>query len=243
MTRKRLPKAITQKGEDLQLTKVGGAASEEHEGPVNWGTSHPLLEEGFSQKSASPNSMAEAEGVPKRLPDQEVAALQPASPHRTAEAESASAIFLPPIAGELLPPVPIYAEPHAARRRAVAQKIVERYRLYAAVGGLFPVPVVNVAGVMAIITRMVKTLSNLYEVPFERGRTRSMVIGILGGAVPTGLGAATASTVALAGPGGGFVGLAVCSLTAAALTRGIGTIMVEHFETATRSPVVAKSVK
>ena len=91
-------------------------------------------------------------------------------------------------------------------------------------------PAVNVAGVTAVILRMVKLLSDLYDVPFERDKTRSVVIGIMGGAAPTGLGAVTSSTLALIVPGAAAAGIAVSSLTAAALTRKIGMSFVERFE-------------
>ena len=122
----------------------------------------------------------------------------------------------------------------AGRRSGVVwqRKIVERHKTYAAIGGLSPLPILNVAGVTAMIMRMVKQLSELYGAPFERDRTRSLVIGIMGGAVPTGLGTVTASTLAFAFPGSGVVGLAVTALTAGALTRGIGLVFIEHFESA-----------
>jgi uncharacterized protein (DUF697 family) len=162
--------------------------------------------------------------------DEEAPAPQSASRHGGVEAGPAVAVSSPPGASDLLPAVSISTEPQAVRRRSAARKIVERHRTYAAVGGLFPLPVVNVAGVTAIIVRMVKQLSDLYGVPFERDRTRSAIIGLIGGAVPTGLGAATASTLAFAVPGGALVGLAVSAITAGALTRGIGLVFVEHFE-------------
>ena len=102
--------------------------------------------------------------------------------------------------------------------------------MVAAVGGLFPMPAVNVVGVTAIILRMVKALGDLYGVPFERDKARSIVIGLMGGAAPAGLGAATASTLAFVLPGAGAVGLAVSSVTAAALTRRIGVVFIERFE-------------
>ena len=120
------------------------------------------------------------------------------------------------------------------RRRRLARKIVQRHETYAAVGGLFPLPVVNVAGVAAIIMRMVRQLSELYGVPFERERTRSTIIGLVGGAVPTGVGTATASTLAFAVPGSAIVGLAVSAFTAGAMTRGIGLVFLEQFEDAAR---------
>lgn len=136
----------------------------------------------------------------------------------------------------------VAAEPHSissvepqptGSRRGQAQKIVARHRLYAAMGGLAPLPVVNVAGVTAIILRMVKALSRLYGVPFERDRTRTMVIGLMGGAVPTGLATATASTLVFVMPASGLVGLAVSSFTAATFTYGIGLVFIDHFENAT----------
>ena len=149
--------------------------------------------------------------------------------HDAFEAEPAPVTFSRPVANDQFPAVSIDAGRQAVRRR-LALRIVERHRTYAAIGGLSPLPIVNVAGVAALVVRMVKQLSKLYGVPFERERTRSLVISILGGATPTGLGTATASTLAFVLPGSTLVGLAVSALTAGALTRGIGLVFIEHFE-------------
>jgi uncharacterized protein (DUF697 family) len=122
------------------------------------------------------------------------------------------------------------ADPRAAKRRQLANKIVDRHRLYAAGGGLLPLPVASIAGVTAVVLRMVKQLSQLYGLPFERDQTRALVVSIIGGAVPTGLGVATTSTLAWIIPGGLLVGLVVSAVTAGALTRGIGLVFVDSFE-------------
>jgi uncharacterized protein (DUF697 family) len=122
------------------------------------------------------------------------------------------------------------AEAFAARRRSQARAIVERHAAYAAVGGIIPLPIANVASITAVIVRMVKMLSDLYAVPFERDRARAIVIGMMGGAMPTGLAAATTSTLVYIIPGSALIGLAVSSIAAVACTRGIGRIFVEHFE-------------
>jgi uncharacterized protein (DUF697 family) len=119
----------------------------------------------------------------------------------------------------------------ATRRRSQANSIVERHTAYAAVGGIIPVPIANVASITAVIVRMVKLLSDLYGIPFERDRARAIVVGLMGGAMPTGLGAVTTSTLFYVVPGSALVGLAVSSITAVACTRSIGRIFVEHFET------------
>lgn len=146
------------------------------------------------------------------------------------EAETALTISSVPAANDPLPRDSEQVRSLAAKRSALARKIVERHRTFAALGGLVPLPIVNIASVTAINLRMVKQLSDLYQVPFQRDRTRSMIIGLMGGAVPTGLGAATASTLTFIMPGGAFVGLGVSAITAAALTRGIGLVFAESFE-------------
>jgi uncharacterized protein (DUF697 family) len=121
--------------------------------------------------------------------------------------------------------------PHlAAKRRMIARRIVERHRTYAAVGGLVPVPVANIASVTAINLRMVQQLSALYQVPFQRDRARAAIVSLIGGAAPSGFGMATSSALMWIIPGGMFVGLGVSALSAGALTRAIGQVFAESFE-------------
>jgi uncharacterized protein (DUF697 family) len=135
-----------------------------------------------------------------------------------------------PAAGALVVQRREPTEFNAVRRLSQAQAIVERHATYSAAGGLVPLPIVNVASVTAIILRMVKRLSNLYGVPFERDRARAIVVGLAGGAMPTGLAAVTTSTLHYLVPASALIGLAVSSVTAVACTRSIGRIFVEHFE-------------
>jgi uncharacterized protein (DUF697 family) len=125
---------------------------------------------------------------------------------------------------------PVPTELNAVRRLARARAIVERHATYSAAGGLIPLPLVNVASVTAIILRMVKRLSALYGVPFERDRARAIVVGLVGGATPTGLAAVTTSTLQYLVPATALIGLAVSSVAAVGCTRSIGRIFVEHFE-------------
>jgi uncharacterized protein (DUF697 family) len=117
----------------------------------------------------------------------------------------------------------------AAKRLVLANRIVETHGTLAALSGMAPLPAINAIGVAAVILRMLGQLSELYQVRFERNQTRMLVIGILGGA-PTGLGAAAVSTIGLVAPAPAFIGLAVSTLTAAAVTRAIGEVFIESFE-------------
>jgi len=122
------------------------------------------------------------------------------------------------------------AETNVAKRRARARAIVARHAAYSAVGGIFPLPVASVAGITTVIIRMVKMLSDLYGVPFERDRARAIIVGLVGGTMPTGFAAVTTSTLFYVVPSGALMGLVVSSITAIACTRGIGQIFIEHFE-------------
>jgi uncharacterized protein (DUF697 family) len=127
-------------------------------------------------------------------------------------------------------PAPRRAAIEAAQRRSRAEAIVRRHATYAAVGGIMPLPLLSFATVTGIILRMVKVLSDHYGVPFEDDRARAIVIGLMGGAMPTGLGVVASSTLAYIVPASAVIGLAVSTVVAVASTRGIGRVFVEHFE-------------
>ena len=143
----------------------------------------------------------------------------------SASKPQAASARLPDAAPETMP-----ESGDAALRRSQALRIVQRHAAFSLAGGIIPLPLVNVASVMAVIVRMVKKLSDHYGVPFEHDRARAIVIGLVGGAMPTGLGVTTASTLGYLVPGANLIGLAVSSISAGACTRGVGRIFVEHFE-------------
>jgi uncharacterized protein (DUF697 family) len=118
----------------------------------------------------------------------------------------------------------------AALRRRKAVALVERYANWSAVGGVIPVPLANAAAITALMVRMIKSLSTLYDVPFEKNRTRAAVVGLMGGVLPTGFGTIAASTLTYFVPGYGLLSLAVSSVTSSAYARSIGQLYIEHFE-------------
>lgn len=203
VSKKALPKAIRRMTDDTPEVIVVPGANGQHETPVP--VASPT-ERSNDRIAANP---AQVSDVVCAVPVQAAS-----SPTPTA----------------LVRPASMGAAVDATGRRSQALKIVERHAVYAAVGGIIPVPIANVAGVTAIIVRMVKVLSDLYGTPFERDRARAIVVGFMGGAMPTGLGAVTTSTLGYIVPGSGLLGLAVSSVTAVACTRSIGRIFVEHFE-------------
>ena len=69
-------------------------------------------------------------------------------------------------------------------------------------------PILNAGTLTAILVRMIKSLSDLYGVPFERNRTRAAVIGLMGGVLPTGFATIATSVVTAFIPGYNLLGLA-----------------------------------
>jgi uncharacterized protein (DUF697 family) len=200
MSMKKLPKAIRGTAAHIHPVSAGHGEGAHQEAPA-----HP----------ADPNLLADGRTASHAFGGNIVAVI-PASPKPVARAPSSRA--------------PTQTEFNAVRRLSRAHAIVERHVTYSAAGGLIPLPIANVASVMAIIVRMVKTLSRLYGVPFERDRARAIVVGLAGGTMPTGLAAVTASTLHYLIPASALLGLVVSSVTAVACTRSIGRVFVDHFE-------------
>lgn len=203
MSKKTLPKAIRPKTANSPEASVGPAAGEQHAAPA---APPAAFSKGPDSRAVKPGHVSD---VVEAVPAQGHSSPAPAALARV---------------------TPMGAGIDVTRRRSQANVIVERHTAYAAVGGIIPVPIANVASVTAVIVRMVKLLSDLYGIPFERDRARAIVVGLMGGAMPTGLGAVTTSTLFYVVPGSGLIGLAVSSIAAVACTRSIGRIFVEHFE-------------
>jgi uncharacterized protein (DUF697 family) len=138
--------------------------------------------------------------------------------------------LVPPSAEVNAAPTPPRTNRHTSRRRAEALAIVNHHATFSALGGLIPLPFFNFASVTALVVHMVKSLSSHYGVPFERDRARAIVVGLVGGAMPSGLASVTTSTLVYLIPASAVVGLAVSSAAAAACTRAIGQVFVDHFE-------------
>jgi len=154
--------------------------------------------------------------------DEGVAAARSGPVGEVVEETQASAM---PITTTLARAARTSADTNVTKRQARARAIVARHAAYSAVGGIVPLPVASVAGITTIIIRMVKMLSDLYGVPFERDRARAIIVGLVGGTMPT-----ATSTLFYAVPSGALMGLVVSSITAIACTRSIGQIFIEHFE-------------
>lgn len=198
---RKLPKATA---ETLDGLLRGGAAPEEAELPPPWVEAAP-----DPVVSAEATAPAAPEPPPPAAPtDEPVTAAAPALSAKSPSEDAVSAL-----------------------RQAQAGRIVERYANYAAVGGLIPLPVLDILGITATVVKMVEALARHYGQPIRRDRARTLVAGLVGGVGQVGAGSVAATTLAKFVPGANFLALMVSSVTASALVRMIGRAFVLHFET------------
>ena len=116
------------------------------------------------------------------------------------------------------------------QRHETAAKLVDRFSLWSGVGGLIPLPFVDVLAVGGLQLQMLRRLSQLYDVQFSENRGKALIASIAGTMIPvtSGMGAASA----LKGvPILGMIASAfVMPVLSAGATYAIGRAFVQHFE-------------
>lgn len=117
-----------------------------------------------------------------------------------------------------------------AERLVRARSLTKNYILASAGIGLIPLPLADLAGVMALQVKLVHGLAKVYEVPFKENVTKSLLASLLSGASSVigvmGL-ASLAKTIPVLGTLAGGGGVAV---TAASVTFATGEVFTRHFE-------------
>jgi uncharacterized protein (DUF697 family) len=112
-----------------------------------------------------------------------------------------------------------------------AAQIIKKYALWSAGAGLIPIPWLDLAAITGVQVKMLAQLSRVYGVPFERGRAKAVITGLLGStaaySLAYGLPGAAVKMVPLVGS---LVGAVATPLFASAVTYGIGNAFVPHFE-------------
>lgn len=108
--------------------------------------------------------------------------------------------------------------------------IIRRHAIYAAVGGLIPIPLAEVVASGTIQLRMIAQLSDLYDLPFSEQAVKAAIGSLVGSVLPmTGVGYAAFSLVRSVPVVGPVLGLATMPVFAAALTWAVGRVFAWHF--------------
>jgi len=113
--------------------------------------------------------------------------------------------------------------------RARAASLVERYSLWSAVAGLFPIPFVDLAAVGGVQIQMLRRISKIYGVPFSENRGKALVTSLAGSIIPASSGIGAASIVKSMPIVGTAVGAIVMPTLSAGATYAIGMTFIQHF--------------
>jgi uncharacterized protein (DUF697 family) len=115
-------------------------------------------------------------------------------------------------------------------RTGKAKQIVRQYTVWAAGGGLLPMPLVNIATVTGLQVSMLERLSKLYDADYSRS-TAQMFVSALTGTTVLSMGY-RASTALRFVPGiGTVIGSAAMGTLAGASTYAIGQATIKSLET------------
>ena len=116
------------------------------------------------------------------------------------------------------------------QRHETAAKLVDRFSLWSGVGGLIPLPFVDVLAVGGLQVQMLRRVSQLYDVQFSENRGKALIASLAGTMIPvtSGMGAASAlKSVPLLGM---IASAFVMPVLSAGATYAIGKAFVQHFE-------------
>lgn len=118
-----------------------------------------------------------------------------------------------------------------AERLAIADAIVGRNTLWALAGGVMPLPVFDMIAGMSIQLKMLKELSDLYEVPFREALAKKIIGSWMSSLGGTALGVVIAGSVIKVVPFvGSALGIVTVPLLLGASTRATGRVFTLHFE-------------
>ena len=107
-----------------------------------------------------------------------------------------------------------------------AEKIIKNHALYAAGGGLIPIPLLDFVAVTGIQIDLVQDLCELYHVDFYRNQGKSVISAFVGTSL-----ASIGSSLIKAIPGfGSVLGGVSMSVLSGATTYAIGQVFAEHFQ-------------
>jgi uncharacterized protein (DUF697 family) len=113
---------------------------------------------------------------------------------------------------------------------SLARRIINKHMWLAMGVGLLPLPLVDMTALMAIQIRMLRQLSQNYNVPFHRDIVKKLIGSLLGAVIPTSLGTIVGSGLKLVPVVGSTIGAISMPIFAGATTLAIGKIFMQHFE-------------
>ncbi len=113
----------------------------------------------------------------------------------------------------------------------VPMSIVKRNMIWSGGVGFLPIPMVEFVAITGVQVKLIKELSDHYDVPFRKDLAKKIVISLLGGLGSVTLGQALAFSSLRAIP---FVGPVIAATSLPAMSAGaayaIGKVFIAHYE-------------
>ncbi len=117
------------------------------------------------------------------------------------------------------------------KRLLRANEIVSNNVCWAMGAGIFPLPLLDMALITLVQLRLLRKLSNHYEIGFSENLAKSLIASLIGGSLSGFLGGKLLVSLSKNIPGiGFFVGMTTMSITAGAITYAVGRVFIQHFE-------------
>jgi uncharacterized protein (DUF697 family) len=111
-----------------------------------------------------------------------------------------------------------------------ANNVVRNYSIASVGVGLVPVPLVDLVTLTGLQTKMLHSLSEIYEFEFSKEASRSIISSLAGSSLSTSL-ATVFSSLIKGLPGvGTAAGVASMPVIGGAATYAIGKVFIQHFE-------------
>jgi uncharacterized protein (DUF697 family) len=112
------------------------------------------------------------------------------------------------------------------KMKTQAESTINNHALYAAGGGLIPIPIIDFMAVSSIQVDLVQNLCEIYNVNFYKNQGKSSISALVG----TSLASFGASLIKAIPGVGSFLGGISMSILSGATTYAIGQVFAEHFE-------------
>jgi len=113
-----------------------------------------------------------------------------------------------------------------ADKMTKALTIVRKYTLVSAGVGIVPLPLIDMAAMLALQMLMVRKLAKLYDIPFAEQRVKAAVAGLIGGFDAGYLGYGALKMI----PVFGIFSYAAMPAINAAISYAVGRVFIQHFE-------------
>lgn len=114
--------------------------------------------------------------------------------------------------------------------KAQAEKVVSKYSKWSLATGLIPAPAIDLVALTAVQIKMASEICEAFGQSFSENKVKSVLVPLLGAAMPQALTTGGVSSTVKAIPVyGTLVGMATMPLLSAGASYAIGTAFVNHF--------------